>query len=136
MTKSKQGELFRGGRSGGGKSAELAQADPAVKRCIDLFHELFEQKHKFPPRRSDYGRFAKELKRDLLPSWGEDEVVKTLRDFFSTRDARVQQSQYSASDFLFHAQRLRILRNGGQAQADTRTAHNRDAAMRATGRSS
>lgn len=117
------------------KKADRPDAEPAVARCIQLYHDLFTGK--FPgikPLRGQFARFGKALKDDLLPSWGEPAVGDTLRLFFSTKDPRVSSGQYAPADFLFHAQRLRIQVAAPTARHDQRTADNVSAAARAAGR--
>lgn len=103
--------------------------NPAVKRCIDLFHDRHVARFGFKPDPRQYGRFGKELQL-LLGAWGEDVVAGLIREFFETTDPRVLRSDYKPMDFVNLAQRLRLQ---GQ-RLDDRTAENLDAAARAIGR--
>ncbi len=105
--------------------------DPAVKRIIDLYHDEFSAKFGFKPDPRSYGRFGKEVKQ-LLATWGEADVVATLREFFLSRDTRIVRSDYTAMAFLSLAQYLRT-RMAGHQELDHRTAANIEAAERAIG---
>jgi hypothetical protein len=106
--------------------------DPAVKHCIDRFHDGFLAKFGFKPDPRHFGRFGKELK-PLLAAWGEAEVLGAIDAFFATTDPRIVRSDYTVMAFLGLAQHLRVRRTGRQP-ADERTASNVDAVARATGR--
>lgn len=110
---------------------EREAPDPAVKRLADAFHDAFLERFGFKPDPRHYGRFGKEIK-PLLSAWGEFELLGLINAFFSTRDLRVLQSDYTMLTFLRLAQYLRVRQMG--APRDDRTLKNMDAAARATGR--
>lgn len=114
------------------KRKNNTEPDPAVKRCVDAFHQKHIARHGCAPLRPDYGRFAREVK-SMLASATEHELVELMDDFFSTRDPRVVRSDYKPMDFVYLAQHLRLKRNGRKTM-DLRVVRDLDAAARATGR--
>lgn len=106
------------------------EADPAVKRCIDAFHDACVRRFGFKPDPRQYGRLGRDLK-PLLATWGEADMLSLIDEFFTTSEPRITRSDYSVAAFLAVVQLLKVRR----LQApDARTAENIDAAVRATRR--
>ena len=114
------------------KPKPKTDADPAVKRLTDAFHERHVTRHGVPPLRPEWARFAKEVKAMLVGA-SEAELLGLMDDFFASRDPRVLRTDYLPMDFVRVAQYLRLKRNGHR-QRDDRTTRDLDAAARATGR--
>lgn len=110
----------------GEKVGRAKSASP--KKAIDAFHAAFVARFGFKP----HIRGAKDatLFKQLLATWGEDVVVgELIPAFFASAHPRVLRSDYSVGALYACAQ---LLRMDGKTVADERTAHNLDAARRAT----
>lgn len=113
------------------KRKTKAERTSEVQRCIDRFFERYEQKWAMKPLLHG-GKHGTQFKT-MVTSWGVDEVLALLDEFFTTRDARIMRSDYSLDAFFYNAQHLRLQRVRGQ-RPDDRQARNIEAAERATGR--
>lgn len=105
--------------------------DPVIAECFAMFVDLHVAKHGIkPPIRG--GKDGKHFK-DLLATYGRDEVFALIRKMFGTSDPRVVASDYTVGAFYSLAPHLALLdrRNGPK---DRRAAENFDAASRATQR--
>lgn len=105
-----------------------APPNPAIKRCIDLFHDTCMARHGIKPLING-GKDGAHMKQ-MLATWGEPTVRALIREFFHTTDPRVLRSDYTIGALYGLAQHL-LLRLNGRAAPDTRTAENLDAATRA-----
>lgn len=112
------------------ETTERPAPNPAIKRCIDAYHQAFLQRFGFKPQIHG-GKDASHFKQ-LLATWGEPVVMELIEDFLSTTDPRVLRSDYTVGALYNLAQHLRLRREGHRI--DERTAHNLDAAARAAGR--
>lgn len=56
---------------------------------------------------------------DFGRQWGEAVVLDLLQEFFTTTDPRITRSNYMATDFQYHAPRLRMARAGGDVHDKT-----------------
>jgi hypothetical protein len=138
------------------KAKPKEDPDPAVPRCVNLFHdeyvrkwtewesvaerEQWEQDHSSVP--SDYlakprfeGRDIKQLKA-LIAAWGEKTVSDMIRLFFSTRDQKVERYDYGLRAFTVLADHVYLLLKGRyrRGRLDQRQAANIEAAERAIGK--
>lgn len=105
----------------------------SVKKCIDAYHDAFLAKMTFKPRMgSSAGRFARELKVDLIPAWGEAAVLEVIAAFF-TVNGYWSRFDYSIPIFLRYAQEIKVAISGPR-KLDARTSENIEAARRAARR--
>ena len=104
-----------------------AATNPAIRACIDAFHDGFVRRFGFKPVING-GKDATLLKK-LIATWGEAEVLALIGRFFETTEPRVIRSDYSVGAFAACAQSLKIGK-----RPDARTSDNLDAAARAMGR--
>lgn len=136
---------------------DTAERNASVKRCIDEFYACFVRKfnppshadtwlremaEKVPPARRSVpqeqmmlpiihgGKDGAHFKK-LVATYGEDETLRLVRQFFGTSDSRVLRSDYTVGALFALAQHLRLR---AFRVADPRTADNLDAAERATQR--
>lgn len=99
--------------------------DPAIKRCIDRYHERFIARFGFKPQIHG-GKDGAHVKA-LLATWGEAVVLGLIDEFLSTTDPRILRSDYTIGALFNLAQYLRLR----STRPDERTATNLDAAARA-----
>lgn len=105
-------------------------ANPAVKRCIDYYHDEFLKRHGIKPLLN--GGHAGQLFTSMFASqWSEADVQRVVHDFVWGNDPWAVKCGWTIGALQIVAQRLMT---GGAAPADDRTASNVDAAMRATRR--
>lgn len=107
------------------------EPNPAIKTSIDLYHDLFKKRFGFKPvihGGKDGSHFQK-----LIATWGAADVEWLIKEFFRTTDPRIVRSDYTVGALFGLAQHL-MLKRSGHKNVDDRTAHNLDAAARATGR--
>ncbi len=109
------------------KKAKAKATESAVPGAIDLYHELFRGKFGFKPRIRG-GKDGKHFK-ELIATWGRDDVLELVRVFFTTTDPRVTRCDYSVGALYALAQGLMIDMRGGRL--DATTAHILDAVSRA-----
>lgn len=69
----------------------------------------------------------------MAESWAEADIVAVMDEFFATSDPRVMRSNYSVTDFQFHAPRLRQSQQTGGDVSD-KTASNIHEISKAMGR--
>lgn len=110
------------------KPKGAVESDGAVVRVETAFLAAFEKCWGFPTKRESIGFERKQLK-DLIGSWGEEDVLGLVEKFFASNQRR---GDYSIRDFCRQAQTLRLEQR--RAPGNERTAGNLDAAARATGR--
>lgn len=109
------------------KKAATAGANPAIKRCIDAYHDAFVKRFGCKPLING-GKDGTHFKH-MLATWGEGEVLTLVQAFFETTDPRVRRSDYSVGAFYALAQHLRLR---DERIDHYRTAANVDAVARAT----
>ena len=102
------------------------EADPAVKRIIDEYHEQFLARHGRKPLIS--GGKDGSLIRKMLATWGEETVRTALAAFVRGNDSWAVKRGWTLAAFYDVAPRLVVLGSSG----DSRTAANADAIRAAT----
>lgn len=102
-------------------------SDPAVKRVIDKYYTMFRARFGFRPKISG-GKDGK-LVKDMVSTWGEEDVLLLVDQFFSSRDARVLRCDYSIGALSSLAQGIMIDITAGRV--DATSAQIEDAVSRA-----
>lgn len=105
-----------------------AGSDPAIKRCIDRYHDGFVARHGIKPIING-GKHAA-LFKSMLATWGEPAVVGVIDEFVAGNDQWAVRCGWTVEALYNVAQRMLTRAQ----QVDSRQDSNRDAAQRATQR--
>lgn len=116
----------------------IASSTPSM-HALGVFMQRHVERWTFPPflaidPKTKSPRRDLKIFGDFIKQWGLPVVLELIETFFSTTDPRVTRCNYSATDFQYHAPRLRMAQAGGGSDISDKTASNVHEISKAMGR--